>query len=326
MTHDTTALAPGSEHDARPVGGVFRFLPALTLIAVVTVTASSEWTLARTVLDLPPAVAWAVPVAIDSYVIAALHARRDVAPALAVMTGALLTATGAHLAAAEYPDGELPVTATAPAAAVIMCVLVVVAWRVHTLLTPDAAAPSGGRSAAPRPVAADPAAVAVTEPAVTQVRVTSGTPVPVLVTELASGSGTTVPELTPGTRGRAHSAPARSTVSSGRAWSDAEILADLAGRVPSVRALRRDYGVGASRAARLRTAAGRSVVAHARAEPHAPNTETSPKNPDQELPLTINGISASNSIAADSQHHPKNADQECTDKDQTHHTQASSTK
>jgi conjugative relaxase-like TrwC/TraI family protein len=113
---------------------VLRFLPALTLVAVVTVTSTSEWTLARTVLDLPPAVAWAVPVAIDSYVVAALRTRRDVLPAVVVMAGALAAAMGAHLAAAERPDGTLPTTVTAPAAAVILSVLVIVAWRVHVLI------------------------------------------------------------------------------------------------------------------------------------------------------------------------------------------------
>ncbi len=49
-------------------------------------------------LDLRPEIAWALPAAIDSYVLAALHTRRDVPAAITVMTGALMASMGAHLA------------------------------------------------------------------------------------------------------------------------------------------------------------------------------------------------------------------------------------
>ena len=59
------------------------------------------------------------------------------------MAGALGASTVAHLAAASHPDGALPPTVVAPAATVIMTVLVVVAWRVHVLIghTPPAVPP-----------------------------------------------------------------------------------------------------------------------------------------------------------------------------------------
>lgn len=112
---------------------ILRALPALTLLAVMTITASAEYELARTVLALPPAIAWALPVAIDSYVLAALRSGRDVRAAIAVMAGSLFASMGAHLAAAGH-GGALPTRVAAPSAAVIMTVLVVVAWRVHVVL------------------------------------------------------------------------------------------------------------------------------------------------------------------------------------------------
>jgi hypothetical protein len=110
-----------------------RWLPALTLVAVLTITASSEFELARTVLRLDASVAWALPVAIDTYVLAALRTGRDVLGALLVMGGTLGTAMAAHLITAQ---GDLPAFGQAVAATVIMVVLVVVAWRVHVLIEP----------------------------------------------------------------------------------------------------------------------------------------------------------------------------------------------
>jgi hypothetical protein len=203
--------------------GLYRVLPMVTLIAVVTLTSTSEWHLARTVLDLPPAVAWSVPVAIDSYVIAAFHARRDIGPALAVMGGALLAATGSHLAAGLYPDGELPLLVTAPAAAIIMCVLVIVAWRVHVLIptlnptgTPGTATPAGAPRASTR----------------------GGTP------------------RTPALTGDSQTTPRRSRDRGAllvRGLTDDQIIARCAGVSPGIRGLRRAYGIGQTRASRLNT-------------------------------------------------------------------------
>ena len=92
-----------------------RLLPAITLAAVLTITASAEYELARTVLALAPGIAWALPVAIDSYVLTAFRSGRDVRPALAVMAGALAAAMGAHLATAGQHTGQaLPTTRAAP--------------------------------------------------------------------------------------------------------------------------------------------------------------------------------------------------------------------
>jgi hypothetical protein len=192
-----------------------RLLPTVSLIAVVTLTSTSEWHLARTVLDLPPAVAWSVPVAIDAYVIAAFRSGRDIGPAIAVMAGALAAATGSHLAAQQYPGGVLPVTITAPTAAVIMAVLVAVAWRVHVLIDHPPGAPVG--AATPPPVTPDHS---------------EATPVLATPPDPVTGS------------------PAAHAVV-GDGWSDAAILADASGTAPGVREVMRRYRVGQRRATRL---------------------------------------------------------------------------
>ena len=133
MTPNQTPAPRHAQPHSRP-GRWVRLLPALTLAAVLTITASSEYELARTVLAQPPAIAWALPVAIDTYVLTAFRFGRDVRPALAVMAGALTAAMGAHLTTALQPGHALPVTVEAPAATAIMTVLVVVAWRVHVLI------------------------------------------------------------------------------------------------------------------------------------------------------------------------------------------------
>ena len=246
--------APAGGPSPAPRGAdrsVLRFLPAVTLAAVVTVTSTSEWTLARTVLDLPPAVAWAVPVAIDSYVIAALRTRRDVLPAVLVMAGALAAAMGAHLAAAEQPGGELPAQVTAPAAAVILSVLVVVAWRVHVLIDHLSAAASTGT---PAPAAAG---QPVLRPSVAVVEVQplreAGTPSVAANGERAASTAPVRGTPAAAPRRPHPQQPSTATVpSDGRSGlTDEQILADLDGRSPGIRALKRTYAIGQSRASRI---------------------------------------------------------------------------
>jgi hypothetical protein len=205
---------------ARPRGrGPLRYLPALTLVAVLTITASAEFELARTVLDLPPYIAWALPVAVDSYVLAALHSGRDVVPALAVMAGSLAASMGAHLAAASG-DGPLPGHVVAPAATGIMCVLVVVAWRVHVLIE-YAIAPDP-----PNPVVAQPS-----------------TDTPAEVSLLPGALVQAPPALRAAGR---HEEPTAPT-----SLSDAQILAEIGTTPPSIRALKRQYAIGQTRATRI---------------------------------------------------------------------------
>ncbi len=248
-----------------------RALPALTLAAVLTITASTEYGLARTVLALPPAIAWALPVAIDSYVLAALRSGRDVPAALAVMAGALTAATGAHLFTVTLPAGQsLPPTVSGPAATAIMTVLVVVAWRVHVLIEPPAADPSPGAPASvtSAPEVATPGAPVPDDPR----RVhpdASGVHRP-----SAPGTRAGAPASRPADAGRppapAPGAPAPVTVAAARQrlpqattsasvsdHDDEAILAAIEGQPPSIRALRRIHGLGQARAARIHAEATR---------------------------------------------------------------------
>jgi hypothetical protein len=206
----------------RPIRGPLRFLPALTLVAVLTITASAEFELARTVLDLPPYIAWALPVAVDSYVLAALRSGRDVVPALAVMAGSLAASMWAHVAAASS-DGPLPGHVVAPAATGIMTVLVVVAWRVHVLIE-YALAPALHSGPDARTGTAS-----------------TGTPAP--ITLVPSSPRAAAPAL------RAVAPP--TDVDGPPSKSDAEILAEIGSPPPSIRQLKRQYAIGQTRATRI---------------------------------------------------------------------------
>ncbi len=131
---------------------LIRALPAVTLVAVLVVTASSEFMLATTVLALPWWVAWGVPAAIDSYVVAAVHTGRDVAAAMTVMALSLFAAAGSHALAG--PDGHLPPEISGPAGAGILAALVIVAWRVHVLI--PVATPKEEPRTSPAPTATTP--------------------------------------------------------------------------------------------------------------------------------------------------------------------------
>jgi hypothetical protein len=267
-----------------------RLLPALTLAAVLTITASAEYELARTVLALPPGIAWALPVAIDSYVLTAFRSGRDVRPARAVMAGALTAAMGAHLVTAGRPSGHaLPVVVTAPAATGIMIVLVVVAWRVHVLIdpattskgsdqVPDApdvpAAPGAlastpthlarpsagarGESPSTRPLAASTPAVAADASAAT-----ANASIAMNESErMHSGSAAAPPSPSSSPTRRSGAAAASSAAPTTKATaavgaSDEQILAALNGPPPSIRALMRDHGIGQARATRIHQAASR---------------------------------------------------------------------
>jgi len=240
--------------------GLLRWLPAVTLVAVLTITASAEFELARTVLNLPPHIAWALPVAIDSYVLAALRSRRDVLPALTVMAGALAASMGAHLSADGKAGQPLPGHVVAPAATGIMTVLVVVAWRVHVLIE-QPAAPSTGAAAAPSPgtppdVPGDQAASMGTSTPRVRVTVTDAPPT---APGQSPHSELTRPLARPASSlalPSTHAANATGRDPYGlrdpkTRTTDEAILAAIHGTTPSIRALKRTYGIGQTRATRI---------------------------------------------------------------------------
>ncbi|MGV9698968.1 hypothetical protein ACWDTR_24820 [Streptomyces sp. NPDC003470] len=96
------------------------------MVAGVAVTAYSEWQLALLV-GIHPAVAPLFPVAVDTYVIAAVRAGRgrDIAASLAVMGGCQVSA---HLLSTDS------VTATIPLVAAVSLLIPITVWRVHALV------------------------------------------------------------------------------------------------------------------------------------------------------------------------------------------------
>lgn len=105
----------------------------LSLLAVLAWTAHAHWSLA-TLLHVPVWLAWALPIAVDAYVLSALRAweaspqRRhaDLWWALGLDAAAV---SGAHAATQLV----LPQWVLATVAAVLGVVLVLVLWRVHAL-------------------------------------------------------------------------------------------------------------------------------------------------------------------------------------------------
>ncbi|MET9362184.1 hypothetical protein ABZX93_14840 [Streptomyces sp. NPDC006632] len=98
-------------------------LEALSLAAVIVVTASAEYELAR-VCGFGQYVAAAVPGALDIYAVKALRARRDVA---AVVVALIVVNALSHLVSA----GLLPVSV--PLVVAVSAIAPLVMWRVHAL-------------------------------------------------------------------------------------------------------------------------------------------------------------------------------------------------
>lgn len=111
---------------------VERFGPWVALYAAIALTASGEFELASLV-GFPAWIAWALPTAIDVYVIQAMRRHRDVAGALLLMVATNATY---HLAA----SGLFGVTgAGLPAWWLIVLVAAIaplIVWRVHRITEP----------------------------------------------------------------------------------------------------------------------------------------------------------------------------------------------
>jgi hypothetical protein len=114
---------------------VERYGPWVALYAAIALTASGEFELA-TLVGFPGWIAWALPTAIDVYVVQAMRRHRDVAGALVLMV-----ATNAiyHLAA----SGLFGVTgAGLPAwwlVVLVAAIAPVIVWRVHRITEPRSA-------------------------------------------------------------------------------------------------------------------------------------------------------------------------------------------
>lgn len=223
----------------------YRVLGWLSMLAVITVTASTEFGLARDVLALHPALCVAVPIAIDSYVVASLATRRDVVPALAVMGASLLAAMGAHMALAA---GALDPRVRALTAATFMIVLVVVMYRVHVLVHPQHAAS-----------APDSATASASGPA----RSASGRVQSSASPAASASAPVAVRERAPVKASAAIASSARPVAKAVDNTDDATIVRAILAQgnpAPSVRAIQATYRVGQTRAKRISEQVAREVL------------------------------------------------------------------
>lgn len=98
----------------------------VSLAAALALVAQSEWQLA-VLVGWPVWIAWAAPLALDAYVLAAVTARRDLGWSVTVSTASVFASHGLHH---QYPDAALlPWWVVAFASAVPL----LVTWRVHHL-------------------------------------------------------------------------------------------------------------------------------------------------------------------------------------------------
>ncbi|WP_354641083.1 hypothetical protein [Kitasatospora camelliae] len=242
----------------------------LAMGAAVTVSAHGEWALAVE-SGFHPWVAAGLPLALDTYALRALRAGREV---FAPVLGMIATNAAAHLLSAGVlrPDWRLIVLVSAIAPLVL--------WRVHVLhatettvpvrepkteLPPLWAEPAPAVSAAVPaypvavPTPAEPEPVAVAEP-VRELEFSPLPPWPAPAAETPRTRPQPVDEYVSEPGGYAgYTAADQQEEPSGvdeltpvAAARFAEVLAS--GRLPSVRTLRAEYGIGQPRAQRVRDA------------------------------------------------------------------------
>ncbi|MEV6212125.1 hypothetical protein [Kitasatospora sp. NPDC051914] len=99
------------------------FLSWLSMLAAVAVSAHGEWTLGI-VCGFHPVVAAGLPLALDTYVLRALRAGREVLPAV---LGMMATNAASHLVAADVVEAGWPLIAA------VSSIAPLVLWRVHVL-------------------------------------------------------------------------------------------------------------------------------------------------------------------------------------------------
>lgn len=134
----TLPLTGSTRPDSRP-DSLFVAARLVSLVAALGLVAQSEWTLALAV-GWPSYVAWLAPVALDSYVLAAIRSGRDLGASVIVSTVSVLASHALYanpnvwVGPVGRPDqgGHL----TWKLAAVASVVPLIVMWRTHKLPTP----------------------------------------------------------------------------------------------------------------------------------------------------------------------------------------------
>jgi hypothetical protein len=151
----------------------FKVAKVASLVAALALVAQSEWMLALAV-GWPPYIAWAAPLALDAYVLAAIRSGADLGASVVVSAASVLGSHAVYASGAAW-DGGMPGTGHLvwQLAAACSVVPLLVTWRVHHLRLPapvveaepvPAVEPAPAPIPAPAPVAT-PAAPAPVKPA-----------------------------------------------------------------------------------------------------------------------------------------------------------------
>lgn len=225
----------------------------VSLWAALALVAQSEWQLALLV-GWPAWIAWAAPLALDAYVLAAVRARRDLGASVLVSAGSVFGSHALHAWAAA--GGHVAWWLTGAASAVPL----LVSWRVHHLPTepswPAPSAPSPARSATSAPAARRSAGVpsALAPAALHRARpvVAVGTPAVAATPSPSTPLAGTSP--VPSATARDASPQSPSPRSGREDVAKAEVIAELAAEdpVPGASEIATRYGVSPRTAARYR--------------------------------------------------------------------------
>lgn len=116
---------------------LFPIAKTASLIAALALVAQSEWALAIAV-GWPAWIAWAAPLALDAYVLAAISANRDLGPSVIVSAASVLGSHAVYAAPGAWDGGVVNqgnhlVWQLAAACSVVP---LLVTWRVHHLHLP----------------------------------------------------------------------------------------------------------------------------------------------------------------------------------------------
>lgn len=107
-----------------------------SLLAALALVAQSEWALALAV-GWPAWIAWAAPVALDAYILAAISAHRDLGPSVVVSAASVFGSHAVYAAPGAWDGGAAGTGHLIwPMAAACSVVPLLVTWRVHHLHLP----------------------------------------------------------------------------------------------------------------------------------------------------------------------------------------------
>jgi hypothetical protein len=114
----------------------FKVAKVASLVAALALVAQSEWMLALAV-GWPPYIAWAAPLALDAYVLAAIRSGSDLGASVVVSAASVLGSHAVYASGAAWDGGTAGTGHLVwQLAAACSVVPLLVTWRVHHLRLP----------------------------------------------------------------------------------------------------------------------------------------------------------------------------------------------